>query len=971
MSREIKHPFYVTCTSSKCKEFYPENKTSAFTTRLREPILLNNADRKWEVGVSWFTSPQSINNFGPCMLMEFYVYDGAQVHAIPLEDQHVSNVDDILDALDGALARYIEQWEDYIPTEKEFLEWEAQKEQDEENVDIRRKRKRSLTDGDDSTEAFEKQFEFYTYRTYINCVKKLLAAILTASTRYLAVNSPIFKFSAQYHMYISAYTHYKIGKIWKNHYDMMMKTYRGKQLDLYKDVSIYDIMRKLNYKLYNIIKYCRDYHDIYMECLTTDLCIEQTEGDVRFKIIELQDDINKMEWGKLGEYKNCRDDAEVVARDMIMGMSIYTTVVARYGYDVKDVVKLHTIDGEFQKIKLWSGVLKDALENKEIETYYEYLPYILHAGILLAYYDMNVERVITEKYKTIYEARSTEHAIKVPKGTSQEDLYLLTKTNIEDSVNTVFDLLNDDLAASDEKNVLDRERFSLFRNVKRQWKENVVSESQAEMFKQQDLWVLNWYWAKGDMVTVESIMRRAEPWLLAEYEKLQGEQQAQLQKEMQTRELERQKQEVMETNEKERAAKEQVVAEDGALAVVAAAVISKEVDSKDKVDSGQQAPAVDIMQDKLEPRVPRPRDKDDRAVGQEGIIPLVVLAQTTSDTAPPTQQAIVPPDEKEGDEDDQEDAYDDTVQGGVAVLDEKIVFQSNIRITPEMYNMPPKNKRDRRKRKRITSPLYTNLITFEVVDTDHVKISFALTHMDFAMSPTLLKAIGFMDYPQYTLEAMNERIRFKKWFQMTRNTDRAKKLYAVYQDMESVGLQEYFSKKNFFRRHQKYKSEQIDFQQFEYSLQDTLHRKNIGFNEYITQKLLTKKEYLQMVKLFQRERFPFIDLVMYKLMKDLPFISVTGTNPVNFTPADLVFIYTNIIEPEYVDNTRMRLLDILSIRSVGDDKFDQIEFSNTHYKTVDVDVLSDIEFLIATSLGVPVPFRYGPATIQLHFRKRK
>ena len=64
-----------------------------------------------------------------------------------------------------------------------------------------------------------------------------------------------------------------------------------------------------------------------------------------------------------------------------------------------------------------------------------------------------------------------------------------------------------------------------------------------------------------------------------------------------------------------------------------------------------------------------------------------------------------------------------------------------------------------------------------------------------------------------------------------------------------------------------------------------------------------------------------------------------------------------------------RLLEVLNIQSVGDAKVTQIEMSNTHYKTVDVDLLSDISIRIATLLGTPVPFWYRLATLQLHFHR--
>lgn len=66
----------------------------------------------------------------------------------------------------------------------------------------------------------------------------------------------------------------------------------------------------------------------------------------------------------------------------------------------------------------------------------------------------------------------------------------------------------------------------------------------------------------------------------------------------------------------------------------------------------------------------------------------------------------------------------------------------------------------------------------------------------------------------------------------------------------------------------------------------------------------------------------------------------------------------------------MKLLDIMPIRSVGLGEKAQIELSNTRYKRVEVNILTEIQIIIKTSLGLPVPFRYGPATVQLHFRRR-
>ena len=96
--------FYVTCMSNKCREFFPNNKTSRFSTKLRSPIYLNNA--QWEVGVSSFIYQQSINNFGESLLMEMIIYDGNFVHTISLPDTYVASPEDVVFQLESALKRY-------------------------------------------------------------------------------------------------------------------------------------------------------------------------------------------------------------------------------------------------------------------------------------------------------------------------------------------------------------------------------------------------------------------------------------------------------------------------------------------------------------------------------------------------------------------------------------------------------------------------------------------------------------------------------------------------------------------------------------------------------------------------------------------------------------------------------------------------------------------------------------------------
>jgi hypothetical protein len=115
-----------------------------------------------------------------------------------------------------------------------------------------------------------------------------------------------------------------------------------------------------------------------------------------------------------------------------------------------------------------------------------------------------------------------------------------------------------------------------------------------------------------------------------------------------------------------------------------------------------------------------------------------------------------------------------------------------------------------------------------------------------------------------------------------------------------------------------------------------------------------------------------MDYAVYVVMNESPIATtIFGSRYTSLTPSDLAFVYTNIIVPEVVDDKRVRLLEIMPIRSVADGQVNLLEFSNTHYKTIDVDTISDIKILILTAYGTPVPFRYGPATVQLHFRRRR
>ena len=136
--------FYVTCMSNKCREFFPNNKTSSFSTKLRSPIALKNGE--WEVGVSSFIYQQAINNFGETLLMEMMVYDGNNIHTISFPDVHVSTPEDVVAQLESALKQYSERHNFRVVS---MIVDKPETDEDREIASGSRKRKREIFLNDD------------------------------------------------------------------------------------------------------------------------------------------------------------------------------------------------------------------------------------------------------------------------------------------------------------------------------------------------------------------------------------------------------------------------------------------------------------------------------------------------------------------------------------------------------------------------------------------------------------------------------------------------------------------------------------------------------------------------------------------------------------------------------------------------------------------------------------------------------
>jgi hypothetical protein len=323
--------------------------------------------------------------------------------------------------------------------------------------------------------------------------------------------------------------------------------------------------------------------------------------------------------------------------------------------------------------------------------------------------------------------------------------------------------------------------------------------------------------------------------------------------------------------------------------------------------------------------------------------------------------------------DDEIDSSDDNTSETDSVL-----LQDNekhdIYIKPAFYGVLKSDIGSTVKPARKGLPPDRSELKVKVNSNNKLEFSFESNIYDFAMSPSLLKAVGFgIHASKYTLSALNTRVMLKHCLNLNGEyyQSRMHKFYSTVTDnVRKMGVDKYFLKRNTPLRNRHYAEARINREAFLSALHRKMTEDGITLEYFVKNILLPKNEYIAFVaNVAKRRQISLLDIAVYRLVSESS--SHTCTDAVNVHPSDIIFVYTNIIAPEDVDNVRLRVLEVMSLRSRGDDsKMDQIEFSNTHYKKLDIEILDDIEFLIATSLGTPVPFQYGPATIQLHFRRR-
>ena len=120
-----------------------------------------------------------------------------------------------------------------------------------------------------------------------------------------------------------------------------------------------------------------------------------------------------------------------------------------------------------------------------------------------------------------------------------------------------------------------------------------------------------------------------------------------------------------------------------------------------------------------------------------------------------------------------------------------------------------------------------------------------------------------------------------------------------------------------------------------------------------------------------------IDLITYclwKCSKDMPMMNrISAELPLKMNPMNQIWVWSNIAAESIVNNSYKRLLAMgiteTTWKKVPKGEEHEIVFSSPLYKSLSGSVFDEIDILITTKFGNPVPFVGGPLTVILRFER--
>jgi len=106
---------------------------------------------------------------------------------------------------------------------------------------------------------------------------------------------------------------------------------------------------------------------------------------------------------------------------------------------------------------------------------------------------------------------------------------------------------------------------------------------------------------------------------------------------------------------------------------------------------------------------------------------------------------------------------------------------------------------------------------------------------------------------------------------------------------------------------------------------------------------------------------PDINILKIGTVQKQPFLSIGYPQQ--------VFVYTDLIQPQYVGDTKAPLLRIVAMSDTNHGKVQTITFQNVHYLPLSKLSFDTIEILLKDHAGRNLPFASGTLTVTLHFTR--
>jgi hypothetical protein len=875
------------------------------------------------------------------MLMEMYMYDGIKVQTIPIIDAHVSNVDEMAKAIQLSYINYV----DSFSTEEEivfrnFSKWmgSSKKRKFVYGTTDQVRAKRSVLSGADVAEMVrlralsDTEFESDFSTTIMNIVKEQCVhkvVMMCATLPWLKdIKDFRYKNLLLYHVYLGVYLKHKLEAVWKQIRDVVMTNYTSDtDLDPIKNnVWFFDYLKSKNDILARVYGVLLRYEDLLLEYIRADTFLPG-QNIVSDQMTEQVKNIRDLVKGTVYEFTSTlvhdaithpdNIDVYIRTRDIMTFLSNCERVM----YSRMDSF-FRTIKGGEKDFKDINQIFKELTElNQSIVSHLLFS--LTTATISDDWLDTFLNYIFLKRMLRTY--RYTVYDKFRAKYPHAKDVTVLTATIKQIPPNLNY--------------TVEREGGTFFVEINKLLKEGftgLMKYRQVKLYFQ-----THWWDSLGPVVDYEKTIKL----LILRY-----------------REYERGKEGTLPPKPKL-----------PAHLLIPIASPSPPV-STSPDDKEVRVPTAGESVLSHQSRSPPPTNLDRVPTGSTPQLSRSTKPQPGDDyniSTMSVEESTYTVEHRELSEDDDVDNNDDESDSVLLQDNEK----HDIYIKPAFYGVLLSDIGTTVETRSGTPPDRLEL-QVSVNSEGKLEFKFVSNIYDFAMSPTLLKAVGFdKNASKYMLSALNTRIMLKNCLRLD-GDDTQKRMDSFHASISTnskrLGVDKYFLKENTTSRNRHYVEAGINREEFLRVLHNKIAEDGITLEYFVKNILFSKKEYIAFVaNVAKRKQISLLDIVVYRLMSELQTGIFSMPDVVNVNPSDMVFVYTNIIVPEDVDNTRLRVLEVMSLRPrSGDSKIEQIEFSNTHYKKLDIEVLDDIEFLIATSLGTPVPFRYGPATIQLHFRRR-